>query len=91
MPLYRGIQSAAHSIFNLKYSVRKKSFIASDDGSNYDYHFIIKELGEESEKQFTCLRESTEKCITFIVSKEKQVTRIDKNGEETTKKISYIS
>ena len=39
---YRG---AAHSIFNLKYSVPKK--IVLYNGSNYGYHFIIKELAEE--------------------------------------------
>ena len=30
-------------------------------GSNYDLHFIIKELAEEFKKQFTCLRENTKK------------------------------
>ena len=34
--------------------------------------------------------ESTEKYITLIVSIEKEVTRIDKNGEEITKNISYM-
>ena len=57
---------------------------------NYDYHFIIKELAEEFKKQFTCLGENTEKYITFTVPIEKEVTRIDKNGEEITKNISYI-
>ena len=37
---YRG---AAHSICNLKYSLPKKIHIAFDNGSNYDYQFIIKE------------------------------------------------
>ena len=32
-----------------------------------------------------------EKFITFTVPIEKDVTRIDKNGEETTKNISYMS
>ena len=36
-------------------------------GSNFDYHFIIKELTEEFEMQFTCLGENTEKYITFTV------------------------
>ena len=54
------------------------------NGSYYDYHFIIKYLAEEFEKQFTCLGESTEKFITFSVPIEKQVTRIDKNWEEIT-------
>ena len=77
-----------HSLCNLKYSVPKKIHIASYNGSNYDYHFILKELGEEFEKQFTFLGESTEKYITFTVPIEKEVARIDKNGE-ATKNISY--
>ena len=64
--------------------------IVSHDGSNYDYHFIIKDLAEEFKKQFSCLGENTEKYITFTVPIEKEVTRIDKNGEEITKNISYI-
>ena len=35
-------------------------------------------------------RENTEKYITFTIPIEKKVTRIDKNGEESTKNISYI-
>ena len=38
---------AAHSICNLKYSVPKRIPIAFHNGSNYDYHFFIKELAEE--------------------------------------------
>ena len=45
---YRG---AAHSIYNLKYSVFKNIFIVFPFfGSNYDYHFITKELAEEFKK-----------------------------------------
>ena len=68
----------------------KKIPIVFHDGSNSDYYFIIKELAEEFKKQFTCLGENTEKYITFTVPIEKEVTRIDKNGEEITKDISYI-
>ena len=68
----------------------KKIPILFHNGSNYDYHFIIKELAEEFKKQFTCLGENNENCITFTISIEKKVTRIDKNGEEITKNISYI-
>ena len=55
------------------------------NGSNHGYYFIIKELAEEFKKQFTYLGENTEKHINFIVPTEKEVTRIDKNGEEITK------
>ena len=49
----------------------------------------MKELAEESEKQVTCLEENTEKYRTFIVPIEKEVTTINKNGEEIIKNISY--
>ena len=38
---YRG---AVHSMCNLKYSVPKRIPIVFHNGSNYDYHFIIKEF-----------------------------------------------
>ena len=79
-----------HSICNLEYSVPKKIPIVFYNGSSYDYNFIIKELAEEFRKQFTCLEENTKKCITFTVPIEKEVTRIDKNGEEIAKSLSYI-
>ena len=86
---YRG---AVHSIYNLKHSVLKKILIVYGfhNGSNYDYHFIIKELAEEFKKQFTGLGENTAKYITLTVPIEKKVTRIDKNVEEITKNLSYI-
>ena len=39
-------RDAAHSICNLKYSVPKRIPIVFNNGSDYDYHFIIKELAE---------------------------------------------
>ena len=41
------------------------------------------------EKQFTCLGQNTEKYITLTVTIKNYVTRIDKNGIEITKTISY--
>ena len=84
---YRG---AAHSICNLKYSAPKKTAVAFHKGSNYDYDFFIKKLGEEFKNQFTCFRENTEKYITYTVPTGKEVTRIDKNGEKVKRSISYI-
>ena len=73
---------AVQIICNLKYSVPKKKIpIVFHNGYNHDYHFIIKELAEEFEKQFTCLGENAEKYIAFTVQIEKEVTRIDENGE----------
>ena len=44
---YRG---AADSTCNLKHSVPKKIRIACHNGSNYDYHFIMKKLTQTSYK-----------------------------------------
>ena len=65
----------------------KKTPIVFHNKSNYDCYFILKELAEEFKKQFTCFGKNTEK---HKVPLEKEVTRIDKNGEEITKSISYI-
>ena len=46
---YRG---AEPSICKLKCGVTKEIPIVFHNGLNYDYHFIIKELAEEFEKQF---------------------------------------
>ena len=80
---YRG---AAHNIYNFKHSGPKSIPIVFYNGSSYYYHFIAKELAEEFKKQFTCLRENTQKFVTLTVPIEKEVTKIDKNGEEITKK-----
>ena len=62
---------AAHSICNLRYGVPKKIPIVFDSWSNYDYNFIIKKLGEEFEKKFTCLGETTEKIHNQFQKKKK--------------------
>ena len=46
---YRG---AAHDICNLRYKTPKKITVAFDNGSTYDYYFIIKELAKEFDGQF---------------------------------------
>ena len=43
----------------------KKNSYSFYNGSNYDFHGIIKELAEKFKKQFTCLLENIEKNITF--------------------------
>ena len=47
-------------------------------------------MKEEFKEQFACLGESTEKYIIFTVPIKKEIKRIDKNGKEISKNISYI-
>ena len=81
---YRG---AAHSICNLKYSISKRIPIVFHNGSNYDYHFITKRLAEEFKKQFISLGENNERCITFTIPIEKEVTRIKRMKIEKVEKL----
>ena len=64
---------------NLIFYVPNEIHVVFDNGSNYDYHFIIKEAGNE----FECLAENTEKYKDFSVSVEKGVIETDKNGNES--------
>ena len=49
------------------------------NGSNYDYHFIVKELANEFEGQFECLGENKEKYKTIIFPIKKETKKIDKD------------
>ena len=54
-------RAAGHSLCNLKFNVLNKITAVIHNGSNYDYHFIIKELVNEFVGQFECLGKKTEK------------------------------
>ena len=59
------------------------------NGSIYDFHFIIKELANEFKGQFEYLGEKYKKLQNFFIPIEKEVTNIDKNGNESVVSISY--
>ena len=81
---YRG---AAHNICNLRYKIPKEIPIVFPNGSTCDYHFIIKELVKEFDRNFACLGENTEKYITFSVPIKK---KIENKDIEITDKIKFI-
>ena len=74
-----------HSIYNLKYSMPKKNSIVFHNRSNFDNHFIIKQLAKVFEKQFTCLGENTEK--KQLLQFQKEITRIEKVKKKLQKNI----
>ena len=75
-------RDAANSICNLTFNVSNEIPLVFQKASNYDYHFIIKELTNESEGQLECLEENTVRYRTFSVPKEKEVTKIDTGSNE---------
>ena len=82
-------RGATRDICNLRYKIPKKIPVVFHNSSKYDYHFIIKELAEEFEGELECLRENTEKNITFSVPIKKKIRKKDKNGNDKIIKISY--
>ena len=60
-------EGAAHNICNLKFGVSKEISVVFQNNMNYHYHFIIKELSKEFERDLNCLEEHNENYITFSV------------------------
>ena len=54
-------KGTTHSICNLKLNVPNEIAAVFYNGSNYDRHFIIKELAKKFEEQFDSLGENAEK------------------------------
>ena len=71
---------------NLKFNVPNEISVVFHNGSNYSN---IKELANEFKQQFECLGENKEKHKIFSVPIKKKITKIDKDGNESVKAISY--
>ena len=80
---YRG---AAHNNCNLRYKIPKDIPIVFHNGSTYDYHFIIKQLGREFKDNFEYIGENTEKYITFSVPIKKE----HDNGKPSICRLKFI-
>ena len=65
-------RGAAHKICNLIYNTPREIPVVFHNGSSYDYHFIIKGLAEEFERDFERSGENKEKYITFSVPIKKE-------------------
>ena len=83
---YRG---AELSNCNLKFNVPNEIPLVFHNCSNYNYHFLIKELANEFQEKFKCLGENTEKYKTFSIPIEKEVIKIDKDGNKRVIIICY--
>ena len=75
-------------IHYLKFSVLKEIAIVVTNRSDYDHHSIMKVLAELFKENFICLGGNTEKYISYTFLIEKEVTKIDENGQSITETIS---
>ena len=68
-------RDSTHDICNLRYETLKEIPVVFHNRSNFDYHFVMKQMAEEFEGQFErekCLGENTEKWTTFSVPIKKE-------------------
>ena len=84
----------AHSICNLRFNVPNEIHAVFQNGSNYEYHFIMKQLANQFKGQFEFLQEkqrkqTKEKYKTqYLVPIEKGIKKIDKEGNEDITTVS---
>ena len=81
---YRGDR---YSICNLRYSITEEVPVIFHNGSNNDYCFVIKQLGEE----FDCLGKNKEKYITFSVRIKKNKLKELVKEEKKLNRKSYLA
>ena len=79
-------RGAAHNNCNLRYKIPKEIPAVFQNGSTYDFHFIITQLAEECNGRFECIGENIEKCITFSVPIKKECD----NGKTILYKLKFI-
>ena len=77
-------RGAAHKICNLMYNTPREIPVVFHNGFSYDYHFIMKGLAEEFERDFECLGENKEKYITFSVPIKKESNE-ERRGKKSGK------
>ena len=74
-------RSAMHSIY--RYSVPREIPIVLHNGSNYEFHLTIKQVAEKFDSNdFGCLGDYTKKCITFPVSMNKIIKKVNMKTED---------
>ena len=62
--IYRG---AAHSLCSFRYSTQRDIPALIHNGSNYDFHLIIKELAEEFKNEMHCIPADKENYKAFSI------------------------
>ena len=68
MFLHRKICWCTHPSCINNYKIKKEIPVVIHNGSNYDFHLIIKELAKNFREEIQCIPEDTETCKTFSIT-----------------------
>ena len=77
----RKCRGPAHKLCNSRYQEQRNIPVIIHNGSNYDFHLIIKELAKKIKSKMRCIGENTETYKTFSVEFQK-----DEEEEDNLKK-----
>ena len=72
----------------MKLSAPSKVAVLFHNGSNYGYHFFIKDLANKFKEQFECLEENNQRYKTLTVVIEKETRKIYEDSNESVVTIS---
>ena len=84
-------KAAAHNICNLRYKTPYETPVVFRNGSNYNYHFITKQLAEKFEESFKCLEENTKKYITLVPIDKQQNEKIIKHKKRFIEHLIFMT
>ena len=81
------LRGAAHSIYNFEYSAPREISTVFYNGSNYDFHLMIKNLAKIfCSNDFECLGKHVELYTSTFVSLDKKIKVIDVKLKRNQKK-----
>ena len=75
-------RGAAHSLCNLRYQEQRSIPVTLHNGSNYDFHLLMKELAKEFKSDRRCIGENTENPIRFSVNFHKDKKEENEENED---------
>ena len=82
MPYTGKYRGAAHSLCNLRYQEQRNIPVIIHNGSNYDFHLLIKELSKKLKSKMCCIGKNTETYNTFSVEIHKEEIYEDNKEEQ---------
>ena len=83
-------RGSAHLLCSSRYQEHRNIPVIIHNGSNYDFHFIIKELAKKFKSKMRCIGENTETYKTFSVEFQKDENNNENNNEDDNEENNFV-
>ena len=81
---------SAHLLCSSKYQAHRNIPVIIHNGSNYDFHFIIKELAKKFKSKMRCIGENPETYKIFSVIFQKDENNNENNNEDDNEENNFV-